>query len=218
MCSLLQLINLCTHSFSKTNPMVKKWPPLPQLSVQSPDKRFVTDSTSSPGKKAATGGNSSSDRCDTAAWVEMPSASQISTEVLDELPSVLRKEILQELGNNDANKKELDSCTIAPSGQSNIECQSEFIASLRKSLKTWILHFTDGPLDCDVDIVTQHLQSLVSCNLEVVYMALKYLRRTILMLELRNWYPVFNAIVRKVQNTMEFVHESTLSHLTLIEC
>ncbi len=100
-----------------------------------------------------------------------------------------------------------DDNLVHPSATSScvIEDDSEFLSSFRVYLKDWVEHCADGPLDPDVEKVSNYLQQLSRTNLTVVLGVLRYFRRLLTQRDLPGWYPSFNLLLTAVQ--VEVRHE-----------
>ena len=170
---------------------------------------------------------------------ELPPASQLDDSVLEALPPSMKNKILQSYAvkmsssTSDlvADKKPVDSNIASVSAslrqQSDgislvpvlipnvppfeLENESEFVHEFRKYIQDWVTSFMDGPMEDDLEKVTEYLIILSRTNLEIVSVTLLYFRRLIVRLELKMWYPVFNSLLDELQTDIKCRYGGTLS-------
>lgn len=95
--------------------------------------------------------------------------------------------------------------TIACSEAYLIDDEDEFVCRLYRYISDWITNSLEGPDDDDIEIFTHFLLKLLKCNLEVVSLALKYIRSTILKLQLPKWYASFDKLLFNMQDSEDGV-------------
>ena len=171
--------------------------------------------------------------------IDLPPASQLDDSVLEALPSSMKNKILQSYAEKmfsstsdavaDNKPVDLNIASVSASLQQHsddialvpvlipnvppfeLENESEFVQEFRKYIQDWFTSFIDGPMEDDLEKVTEYLIILSRTNLEIVSVTLLYFRRLITRLELKMWYPVFNSLLYELQTDVKCHYGGTLS-------
>ena len=170
---------------------------------------------------------------------DLPPQSQLDSNVLKALPASLQDKILRRYGDRDAlkpikciesihcNVKEMQDSSLqdeldtppVPSSKGEehtviIDDEVQYVKRLHHYISDWITNSLDGPIDSDVQMFAEFLLSLLRNNLELVSVTLKYIRSTILQLQLSKWYNSFDLLLSSIQDKVRVVYSGKL----LIDC
>ena len=82
--------------------------------------------------------------------------------------------------------------------------QDRYVADLRSNLRIWVAKSRSGPTQAERDSFSSYVCWLTEVNIEVVYLALKCLKRVIVSKQLvKEWSSLFNSCLAIVQNKLQ---------------
>lgn len=88
--------------------------------------------------------------------------------------------------------------------------QDQFLADFRAYLKWWVRESPEGPLDSDLQKVTDYFVELCSSDSASVFIVLRCFRRVTLNTGDADWCTAFNSLLGSVQDWFSSHHNATL--------
>ena len=166
----------------------------------------------------------------------LPPLSELDQSVLLALPPDLQDKILNEYSSKPHKhvEKELNgpsaslSCNIEGASCSTAvemkhhdfsvvrisnSIQEQYVSDLRSNLRKWVTKSKNGPTETETTSFNNYVSWLAQSNVEIVYLALKCLKRLIVSRKLvKEWASLFNGSLTIVQRTLQTdKHYNTLA-------
>ena len=88
--------------------------------------------------------------------------------------------------------------------------QDQFLAEFRAYLKEWVRESPKGPLDSDLESVTEFFIELCGSGSDSVFIVLRGFRRLVANTRDTDWCTAFNSLLGSVQDCISSIHNATL--------